>query len=370
MFQVDGLGGEDDLLRDVGRVVGDALETLGDEDQVDLLLRDIGRALDAGDRGPDHVALELVDLLVLRHDGPCQHDVEIRVGLQGAGEGTLAAFGQALEAGRGRDGFPLREPTCAAGDVPGEVADPLEIGRDLLDREHLAEIPCDRGPEGQYGEHRGVDLDVEPIDLEIGYLSELNEPRRAAIAVFSLLSLVAGIRLRRGGRALWLGALAIIAGLLALFLGAVSWGEAEPISVSIFVQLVALSAVTGGSLAAVVLAHWYLVTPKISERPLIVTTQLLMLALVIQLLLFGVWTAAGIPDFEPFEILTGDNLVFVWLRLIVGLVVPLVLTWMAWRTAITRSMESATGLLYIEFALVMASTIVAAGLLFGEGMLV
>jgi len=47
-----------------------------------------------------------------------------------------------------------------------------------------------------------------------------------------------------------------------------------------------------------------------------------------------------------------------------------VLTWMAWRTAITRSMESATGLLYIEFALVMASTIVAAALLFGEGMLV
>jgi hypothetical protein len=43
---------------------------------------------------------------------------------------------------------------------------------------------------------------------------------------------------------------------------------------------------------------------------------------------------------------------------------------MAWRTAITRSMESATGLLYIEFALVLASTIVAAGLFFGEGLLV
>ena len=210
----------------------------------------------------------------------------------------------------------------------------------------------------------------EPVDLEIGYLEELNEPRRAAIAIFTLLALVAGIRLRRGGRALWLGALATLAGLGALSLGAVSWGEAEAISVSIFVQLVALAAVTGGSLAAVVLAHWYLVTPKISERPLIVTTQLLMLGLTIQLLLFGVWTAAGIPDFEPFEILTGDNLVFVWLRLIVGLVAPLALTWMAWRTAITRSMESATGLLYIEFALVMASTIVAAGLLFGEGMLV
>jgi hypothetical protein len=210
----------------------------------------------------------------------------------------------------------------------------------------------------------------EPVDLDIGYLPGLDEPRRAAIALFALLSLVAGLRLRRGGRALWLGSGAILAGLAALFLGAWSWGDAEPISVSIFVQLVALAAVTGGSLAAVVLAHWYLVTPKISERPLIITTQLLMLALVIQLLLFGVWTAAGIPDLEPFAVLSGDNLVFVWLRLLVGLVAPLVLTAMAWRTAITRSMESATGLLYIEFALVMASTIVATGLLFGESLLV
>jgi hypothetical protein len=210
----------------------------------------------------------------------------------------------------------------------------------------------------------------EPVDLEIGYLPELNEPRRAAIALFVVTSLVAGVRLRRGGRATWLGLLAIVSGVAALFAGAWSWGLGEAISVSMFVQLVALSAVTGGSLAAVVLAHWYLVTPKISERPLIVATQLLMLVLAVQLLLFGVWTAAGIPDFEPFEILSGDNLVFVWLRLTVGLVAPLVLTWMAWRTALTRSMESATGLLYIEFALVMASTIVAAGLLFGEGMLV
>ena len=210
----------------------------------------------------------------------------------------------------------------------------------------------------------------EPVDLEIGYIAELDEPRRAAIALFAVLSLAAGVRLRGGGRALWLGSGAIVAGLAALFLGAWSWGEAEPISISIFVQLTALAAITGGSLAAVVLAHWYLVTPKISERPLIITTQLLMLVLTIQLLLFGVWAAAGIPDFEPFEILSGDNLVFVWLRLVVGLVAPLVLTWMAWRTAITRSMESATGLLYIEFALVMASTIVAAALLFGEGMLV
>ena len=63
-------------------------------------------------------------------------------------------------------------------------------------------------------------------------------------------------------------------------------------------------------------------------------------------------------------------MIFVWLRLVVGLLFPLILTAMAYRTSLTRSMESATGLLYIEFALVMASTIVAAGLFFGEGLLV
>ena len=57
----------------------------------------------------------------------------------------------------------------------------------------------------------------EPVDLQIGYLEELNEPRRAAIALFTVLAFVSGIRLRRGGRALWLGALAVLAGLAALF---------------------------------------------------------------------------------------------------------------------------------------------------------
>ena len=207
-------------------------------------------------------------------------------------------------------------------------------------------------------------------ELAIESAPELDEPRRAAVASFTLLALLAGVRLGRGGRALWLGGGAILTGLAAFAIGAVGWTAGSSLAVSLWVHFVAISAVTGGSLAAIVLAHWYLVTPKISEQPLLLTTRLLMWALVIQLLLFGVWLAVGIPSGEPFEALTGSNAVFVWLRLLVGLVFPLVLVAMAYRTALTRSMESATGLLYIEFAAVMASTIVAAGLIFGEGLLV
>lgn len=209
-----------------------------------------------------------------------------------------------------------------------------------------------------------------PSELAIEADPAYDEPRRAAVAVFTLLALVAGLRLRQGHRALWVGSAAVLAGLAALGIAAWTWTGGDPLAVSLLVQLMALSAVTGGSMTAVVLSHWYLVTPRISAQPLLLTTRSLMLVLVIQLLLFGVWMAAGIPDLEPFEALTGSNAVFVWLRLVVGLVAPLVLCAMAWRTALTRSMESATGLLYIEFAIVLASTIVAAGLFFGEGLLV
>jgi hypothetical protein len=108
-------------------------------------------------------------------------------------------------------------------------------------------------------------------------------------------------------------------------LAAWGWTDGSPLAVSLLVHLLALTAVTGGSMAAVVLAHWYLVTPRISARPLILSTRLLMWALLIQLLLFGAWMAAGIPGLAPFAALTGPNAVFVWLRLIVGILFPLAL---------------------------------------------
>ena len=53
-----------------------------------------------------------------------------------------------------------------------------------------------------------------------------------------------------------------------------------------------------------------------------------------------------------------------------GAIVSVDWGWAAVQTVKTRSMESATGLLYINVALIAAGTIDAAGLYFGAGLLV
>jgi len=92
----------------------------------------------------------------------------------------------------------------------------------------------------------------------------------------------------------------------------------------------------------------------------------------VQLGLFVVWvaTGAGPAGVAGLGALTGTWALFVWLRLIVGIAFPLVVSWAAVQTARTRSMESATGLLYINVGTIAAGTILAAGLYFGAGVLV
>ena len=128
----------------------------------------------------------------------------------------------------------------------------------------------------------------------------------------------------------------------------------------------------GGVWSAMVLGHWYLVTPRLPEAPLVRLSRWLAIALAVQLGLFVAWLALGAgPSGTPaFAALVGPWALFVWLRLLVGLVFPLIVSWAAVQTARTRSMESATGLLYINVGTIAAGTILAAGLYFGAGLLV
>jgi hypothetical protein len=106
----------------------------------------------------------------------------------------------------------------------------------------------------------------------------------------------------------------------------------------------ASAAVLGSATTAMLMGHSYLIAPAMSVGPLL---RLLIalgvsLALRIGLACVGLWlwsAHAGSPQ--------GELLIWLPARWLLGLLGPLALGWMAWETARIRSMQSATGILYV-----------------------
>ena len=212
-------------------------------------------------------------------------------------------------------------------------------------------------------------LGTSPVALDPTW----DAPRRAALLTFCGLAALALIARRiRPAVARPMELLALTSGILTIAAGALAWGGGTFGTLGLLLELATLCAATGGVFAAMILGHWYLVTPKLPEAPLILLSRVLLAVVGAQLILFVAWvaTGAGPANGGPFSALTGQYAMFVWLRLIVGLLFPLIVCWAAVKTAQTRSMESATGLLYINVGTIAAGTILAAGLYFGAGLLV
>jgi len=194
-----------------------------------------------------------------------------------------------------------------------------------------------------------------------------------ALTAFCVLAFAETIALAQRRKAPLLGGLAVASAAAVLVLGALSWGG-SPLGIALLLlQLVTVAGATGGVLAAMILGHWYLVTPKLPEAPLVSVARALALVVALQLVMFVAWIGLGVgpgATGSAFAALVGPWALFVWLRLLVGLVFPLVVCVAAVQTARTRSMESATGLLYISVGTIAAGTILAAGLYFGAGLLV
>ena len=197
-------------------------------------------------------------------------------------------------------------------------------------------------------------------------------PRRIALGIFVALDVWYTLAILTRRRAPIVAGAGLASAIAILIFGALAWGGGSFGAVPLLLQLVVLAVATGGVFAAMILGHWYLVTPKLPEAPLILISRVLVAVVGLQILLFAVWvaTGAGPAGVAPFDVLIGQWALFVWLRLIVGLVFPFIVSWAALRTAGTRSMESATGLLYINVGSIAAGTILAAGLYFGAGLLV
>lgn len=144
----------------------------------------------------------------------------------------------------------------------------------------------------------------------------------------------------------------------------------------------------GGVLTAMWLGHWYLAASTVSEKPLLFSTAIVIIAIVAQVIFAfaaGPGTAyadkptttSGAPAVTApasgTQVKTGDapaaaplsSGTIGWLRILVGFVIPLVLGGFIWKLVRDRSFQSATGMLYLIVVCALAGEIMARGLFLG-----
>ena len=207
-----------------------------------------------------------------------------------------------------------------------------------------------------------VNDEVNGYPLDPSYMPEA----RVALALVALLSLPYAVLTLRESRmpSLVAGGAASVAGLAAVALLAQvfalpTWGY-----VGTLLAFVVGGLVVGAVSMGMVLGHWYLVTPRLPERPLREMTLFLLLAMGVQALL--IIPALALPRDTISNAVDTPILEnpFFWMRVGGGLAFPMLLAWMAYDSSGVRAMQSATGLLYIAMALVLSGEVLAKGLLF------
>jgi hypothetical protein len=195
----------------------------------------------------------------------------------------------------------------------------------------------------------------------IWWLSDRNLPESglshwengvAAFALASAAYLVASmLRWPRSGLALAAGAVGLAT------TASLAFGESNLWVVQLWLAAAALGAVN----AAMLLGHWYLVTPQLSPTPLRRMMVVLLVALVLQLAAFGIALVGADAD-------AWSHVAWlVWMCLIVGILLPIGITVLAWIATRAASLQASTGLLYIALAFVITGTIGGASLTFWTG---
>lgn len=186
------------------------------------------------------------------------------------------------------------------------------------------------------------------------------ELRRILVWVFAAVAalyLVASLaRWRRAGLAIGGG----VVGVGALVTLGAAGGTASP---GLFAAGLATAALALGSVtAAMLLGHWYLVTPKLSPAPLQRLIWLLIGALAVQGLVaaWSVVVSDGALLADGLAWLTG-------LRFGVGIALPIGVAVLALLATRATSLQATTGLLYVGLAMVMAGTIGSASLSYLSG---
>ncbi len=130
------------------------------------------------------------------------------------------------------------------------------------------------------------------------------------------------------------------------------------------VGLATVGIVLGAVVLAMILAHWYLIDPKLPIEPLNRVLVLFMGTEVLKLVMLLAILAIHGPDWMSADggllraLVLGDAL-FVAVRAVLGVAAPLGLAWMTWKTVQIRSIQSATGILYAAIVFVLFGELIS-----------
>jgi DMSO reductase anchor subunit len=226
-------------------------------------------------------------------------------------------------------------------------------------------------------------LDKRAGTANDGTKPQAEEQKRPASALFVL-------RMVSGG-------LAALAGLSALFVVGMIYsplGGPGVGSVLVIAGFFAAALALGGVMTAMWLGHWYLVTPAMTEKPLLLSTTLVLIGLLCELFFFlgagatitparatvasptpivalasppasSAKPAQAAARIKPADVPTATPLgigTIGWLRILIGFAFPLALGALTWKLVRDRSFQSATGMLYLIVVCTLAGEILARGL--------
>ena len=186
-------------------------------------------------------------------------------------------------------------------------------------------------------------------------LLAINQTAAGALVVLQLLVVITLVALavfiwrrREGAAGSWLPVLA--ASILLLVDVAIAfWPSAGSLldGAALTVAILLSTAVLGAATTGMLLGHWYLVTPALTNRPLLRVIAILLVGLVLQAIVFPLALAGlGRQTGSPFSAL-GLSPVLSVLWALGAVILPLIASALALATCRIRSFMSTTGLLYL-----------------------
>ncbi len=121
------------------------------------------------------------------------------------------------------------------------------------------------------------------------------------------------------------------------------------------------------------LGHWYLVTPKLTERPLAIGLMIMWFVLLVKIgiTIFGYFES---QDFFESGTLLGMGYSFNWLMLLMrvgwGYLIISIMSFFTWKLVKMRSLQSATGILYVMTFFVFMGELISSYLYYNYGLLI